>query len=63
MDTIEINLSEYYGINRYYRFMPLSVFTALEAAFLEGKETAEVLEKDFQIMLDDFYNEKSETIN
>ncbi|MCL1933576.1 MAG: hypothetical protein FWF53_07185 [Candidatus Azobacteroides sp.] len=63
MDTIEINVSEYYDGNKYYRFMPQSIFNALEAAFLEGKGTAIVPKSEFEAMLNDFYDEKSQTIN
>jgi hypothetical protein len=59
METIEINLSEYYNEPKYYRFMPKSVFNALEAAFLAGEETAVVPKADFQGMLNDFNNAQS----
>jgi len=63
METIEIKLSEYYDTNKYYRFMPKSIFNALETAFLAGEKTAVVPKSDFQEMLNDFYDEKSKAIN
>jgi len=63
METIEIKVSEYYNNPKYYRFMPESVFNALESAFLDGKETAEVSKVEFEAMLNNFNNAQSETIN
>jgi len=63
METIKINISEYYDTNKYYRFMPKIIFNTLEAAFLAGEKTAVVPKSDFQEMLNDFYDEKSEAIN
>jgi hypothetical protein len=40
METIEIKISEYYDNPKYYAFMPKIVFDALEAAFLDGRDTA-----------------------
>ena len=59
METIEINLSEYYANPKYYRFMPESLFNALESAFLDGKETAEVPQPEFEAMLNDYNNAQS----
>jgi len=59
METIEIKLLEYYANTKYYGFMPESVFNALESAFLDGKETAEVPKPEFDTMLNDFNNAKS----
>lgn len=51
MDTIKIKITEYYDNPQYYPYMPEAVFNALERAFLEGKDMAEVPEDDFNIML------------
>ena len=59
METIKVNLSEYYANPKYYGFMPESVFNALESAFLDGKETAEISKPEFEIMLNNFNNAKS----
>jgi hypothetical protein len=50
METIEIKVSEYYTNQKYYRFMPEIVFNALEAAFLEGRDTALVSKAAFDEM-------------
>jgi hypothetical protein len=46
-----ITVSELYNKPEYYRFMPESIFSALEWAFLEGKPTAKVPEKDYIKMI------------
>lgn len=51
MDLITINVAKYYENREYYAFMPRPVFNALESAFLEGKETAEVPAAEFSKML------------
>lgn len=51
METIEIALAEYYNKPNYYPVMPEVIFNALEAAFLEGKVTAEVPKVEFENML------------
>jgi hypothetical protein len=58
MGTIEIKLSEYYNNPQYYPYMPEAVFNALEAAFLDGKDTAQVLEGDFSGMVAAMQNAK-----
>jgi hypothetical protein len=50
METIEIKVSEYYDNLTYYAFMPEIVFNALEAAFLEGHDTAFVSKAAFDEM-------------
>jgi hypothetical protein len=50
METIEIKVSEYYDNPKYYAFMPEIVFDALEAAFLEGRDTALVPKAAFDEM-------------
>ena len=59
MNKIEIKISEYYDNKKYYGHMPECVFDALETAFLDGKETAEVPKLEFEAMLNDFENAKS----
>ena len=54
MEQVNIKLSEYYNTPAYYAFMPESVFNALEAAFLEGKETALVPKAAFEQMLSEY---------
>ncbi len=51
MITIEIKIAEYYDNPQYYPYMPETVFNALERAFLNGQETAEVPKDDFNSML------------
>ena len=48
---IEIELNNYYNKPEYYRFMPKSVFLALEYAYLNGSFTAEVPNEDFTRMM------------
>ena len=50
MKTIEIKLSEYHDNPKYYAFMPEIVFDSLEAAFLEGCDTALVSKAAFDEM-------------
>ncbi|MDR1584055.1 MAG: hypothetical protein LBS55_12525 [Prevotellaceae bacterium] len=50
METIEIKVSEYYDNQKYYAFMPETVFNALEAAFLDGRDTAFVSKAAFDEM-------------
>jgi hypothetical protein len=50
METIEIKVSEYYDNPKYYAFMPEIVFNALEAAFLDGRDTALVSKTAFDEM-------------
>jgi hypothetical protein len=58
METIEIAIVEYYNKPQYFPFMPEVIFNALEAAFLEGKETAEVPKVEFESMLSEYQNKK-----
>jgi hypothetical protein len=58
METTTIKVSEYYNNPRYYAFMPETVFDALEAAFLDGNEFADVDKAQFDKMIAD-YNEKT----
>lgn len=58
MDMIEIAITEYYNKPQYFPFMPEVIFNALEVAFLEGKEKAEVPKADFENMLLEYQNKK-----
>ena len=58
MDTIEIKITEYYNNPQYYPYMPETVFNALERAFLDGKDVAEVPKGDFDGMLAAMQGEK-----
>lgn len=51
MDTVLINVDTFYSNRAYYPYIPASVFDALEAAFLEGKDTAVVSEADYSAMM------------
>lgn len=58
MNIIEIKIAEYYDNPQYYPYMPETVFNALEQAFLDGKEMAEVPENDFNCMLAAMQNDR-----
>ena len=51
MGTILINLDQFYSNRAYYPYIPVPVFDALEAAYLEGREQAEVSEADYAVMM------------
>lgn len=48
---IEINVDKFYSNRAYYPFIPGSIFQALENAYLLGKETALVLECEYNEMM------------
>ena len=54
MATIEINVSEFYGVPAYYSEMPHDIFNALESAALNGDKTATVDKAQFDKMMLDF---------
>ena len=54
MDTIKINVAEYYGIPSYYSVMPTSIFDALELAYLKGLNIVSVAKADFDKMVTDY---------
>ena len=54
MATIEINVSEFYGVPAYYSEMPRDIFNALETAALNGYKTATVDKAQFDKMMLDF---------
>jgi len=58
MGAIIINVDTFYSNRAYYPFLPASVFDALEAAYLDGKETAEVSEADYNTLLSNLKNAK-----
>lgn len=51
MSKVTISVPKFYGDSSYYDVMPRPVFDALEAAFIEGRETAEVPAEDYNTML------------
>ena len=54
MNTIEIKVSDYYGIPSYYTVMPPQIFDALEAATLKGDDFAPVDKAQFDKMIEDY---------
>ena len=57
METITINVADYYGNPSYYSVMPESIFDALELASLRGEQTTTVDKALFEKMIFD-YKEK-----
>lgn len=57
METITINVADYYGNPSFYSVMPESIFDALELASLRGELTTTVDKVLFEAMLAD-YKEK-----
>lgn len=51
MGAISINVDTFYSNRAYYPYIPAPIFDALEAAYLCGKETAEVSETDYSVMM------------
>jgi hypothetical protein len=54
MATIEINVSEFYGVPAFYSVMPHDIFDTLESAALKGYKTATVDKAQFDKMMLDF---------
>lgn len=50
-EMIEVLVNDYYDNPTFYRFMPQSVFTLLESAYLKGFLTVEVPNEDFTKMI------------
>lgn len=48
---MRINVDTFYANRAYYPYIPVPVFDALEAAYLEGSETALVPEADYLQMM------------
>lgn len=57
METITINVADYYGNPSYYSVMPEAIFDALELASLKGEETTAVDKALFEKMIVE-YNKK-----
>lgn len=57
METITINVADYYGNPSYYSVMPQDIFDALELASLRGEQTTAVDKALFEKMIFD-YKEK-----
>ena len=51
METITINVNEYYGNPSYYSVMPDAIFDALELASLKGEQTTTVDKVLFDAMI------------
>lgn len=51
METITINVADYYGNPSYYSVMPESIFDALELANLNGEATCKVSKSQFDEMI------------
>ncbi len=56
MKYISINLEPYYTNRAYYPYIPAAVFDALEAAYLEGRDVAEVPEAEYTALLENLKN-------
>lgn len=53
MGTTAISVDTFYSNRAFYPYIPAPVFDALEAAYLEGKETALVADSDYSEMLNE----------
>lgn len=51
MNAISISVDKFYLNKAYYPYIPASVFDALEEAFVAGRESADISEDDYQVML------------
>ena len=54
METITINVADYYGNPSFYSVMPHDIFDTLESAALKGDKTATVDKAQFDKMMLDF---------
>ena len=54
METITINVDDYYGKPLYYSVMPQVIFDALEAAYLNNQPTINVDKELFYKMINDY---------
>ena len=54
MPTTNISVARYYGNSKYYGFMPLAIFNALECAFMNCQPTAAVDRAAFRSMLTNY---------
>ena len=48
---MKVRINDYYGHSEYYRYMPNSVFEALEVGYKNGCIMVEVPESDFMKMI------------
>jgi len=48
---MEIAINTFYSNRAYYPFIPRHVFDAMEAAYLEGKETIIISEADYSAIV------------
>ena len=55
METITISVARWYGNAKYYRYMPRTMFSALEAAFISGSATAVVALTDLEQVITAVY--------
>ena len=68
METITINVNEYYGNPSYYSVMPDAIFDALELASLKGEQTTDINKELFDAMIEAYktkmaqWESKSKTI-
>ena len=53
METITINVADYYGNPSYYSVMPEAIFDAIELASLRGEQTTTVDKALFDAMVID----------
>ena len=51
METITINVADYYGNPSYYSVMPNEIFDSLELANLNGEATCKVSKSQFDEMI------------
>ena len=56
MGKTSINVDSFYCKRAYYPFIPAPVFDTLEAAYLDGKETAEISDVDYSEMMSNLQN-------
>jgi len=57
-NIISIKVADYYQKPEYYRFMPESIFNALEQAFINGLESCNVNAAEYNKMMGAFNSEK-----
>lgn len=55
METITISVARWYGKTEYYRYMPRTMFAALEKAFISGEATAVVALTDLEQVITAVY--------
>lgn len=60
METITINVADYYGNPSYYSVMPELIFDALELASLRGELTTTVDKVLFETMVIDYKEKMAE---